>query len=143
MSGLSEVCRNAGVSWADAKNIFAAIVTMLGAENGETVKIQGFGSFRVFVVPGRTVKSSVINGGVETEIKPALGIKFKASPLSKRRVNMAARRKSRDETTGKRLIDSPPRFAAKPSLPPPEPGKREQPEALAEYARVKKAKSKR
>lgn len=113
MAGIRDVARNAGVSAEAAKNIFAAIVTMLGENADMIVKIQGFGSFRLVTRSGRTQVSPIINGGAPMEVGEMLGIKFHSSNLSKHRVNMAAKRRSRADATNKRLMENPPKAKAK------------------------------
>lgn len=113
MAGLKEVARHAGVKPNVIKQVFAAMVTMMGEDNAVPIKIQGFGTFEVYTIPGRIVASPVINGGEPVQIQEQLGVKFHASDLAKRRINTAAERRVQQGKRMERIMADPPKKAAK------------------------------
>lgn len=114
MAGIKDVARSAGVSPEVVKDIFAAMINMMGQDGSDSVKVQGFGSFRVNTIAARTVASPVINGGEPLALQPQLSIKFTPSALARRRLNKMAAQKLRAASANKRLIENPPKKAQRP-----------------------------
>lgn len=114
MPGIEVLCKRTGLKSKDIKALFAAIVDTLANEPETTVVIQNFGTFRLYIQPGRTVQSPVINGGEPVEVKDQKIIKFHSAPGAKARIVNMERARKRATTHSAKVLADPPKRAMKP-----------------------------
>lgn len=61
MAGIQKLARRAGVPQEHVDQVFLAMTAML--EEGQTINIKGFASFKPVIREPRTIKSSALPGG--------------------------------------------------------------------------------
>jgi nucleoid DNA-binding protein len=92
MAGIHEVARAAGITDAQARTLFGAILDFVSKDdaNGKPnrVFIKGFGTFRRATMKARTIHSPQIPDGV-AHVPQQDVLRFKASPTTKTALNQA------------------------------------------------------
>lgn len=86
MAGLHDVARAAGVKAQVVEDVFEQIFKFV--QNDESVRINGFGSFRRSLFRGRKISAPVIPGG-EATFPDSYVLRFKQSAHAKKRLNLA------------------------------------------------------
>jgi nucleoid DNA-binding protein len=90
MPGLPEIARAAGIRRNVAAQVFEEIFFLVA--RGERVNITGFGTFTLSVSKGRTLQTPLVNEGKPFAYPDRYLIKFKASTLAKRRINIVVKK---------------------------------------------------
>lgn len=85
MSGMVDIAKSIGVKQDIVSEVFEEILKRV--DNGEEVRIKGFGTFKGKVYPGRTLQSPTVNGGKPIKFGDSVTLKFRQSQLAKQRLN--------------------------------------------------------
>lgn len=85
MSGMVDIAKSIGVKQEVVSEVFEEILKRV--DNGEEVRIKGFGTFKGKIYPGRTLQSPTVNDGKPIKFGDSVTLKFRQSQLAKQHLN--------------------------------------------------------